>query len=71
MIDTSKMTPRQIQEAGTAVLLRELGPAGLLRFLQQFEMGTGDYTKEHHEWLDHLTVDEVIQLALREQENEQ
>ena len=70
MIDTSKMTPVQIQQVGTAILLRELGPVGLIRFLQQYDLGTGDYTKERHQWLDNLTVDEVIQLALDEQEDE-
>jgi hypothetical protein len=31
--------------------LRELGPVGLVRFLQQFEAGDGDYTRDRHSWL--------------------
>lgn len=70
MIDTSKMTPVQIQQLGTAILLRELGPVGLIKFMQQYDLGTGDYTEERHHWLDNLTVDDVIQLALDEQDDE-
>lgn len=67
MIDTRTMAPMQIHQTVLAVLLRELGPVGLIRFLQQYELGTGDYTKERDQWLDHLTVEDVIQLALEEQ----
>lgn len=67
MIDVKTMTPIEIQQAGISVLLRELGPVGLIRFLQQYELGTGDYTKERHQWLEHLTVEDVIQLSLEEQ----
>jgi len=36
----------QIRLAGLRALSRELGPVGMIRFLQQFEVGAGDYTKE-------------------------
>jgi hypothetical protein len=70
MIDTSKMTPVQIQQVGTTILFWELGPVGLRRFLQQYDLGTSDYTKERHKWLDNLTIEEAIQLAQDEQEDE-
>jgi hypothetical protein len=47
----AKMSPEQIRAAGMQALLRELGPAGLIRFLQQFETGAGDYSVERHSWL--------------------
>jgi hypothetical protein len=37
-------------------LTRELGPAGMVRFLQQFETGRGDYSVERHLWLEELDV---------------
>jgi len=46
------MTLDQIRAAGLDALERELGPIGMIRFLQQFETGRGDYTKERHEWLE-------------------
>jgi hypothetical protein len=42
-------------------LLRELGPVGMVRFLQQFENGSGDYSVERHEWLDKFDVDTIVQ----------
>ena len=42
-------------------LLRELGPVNLVRFLQQFETGYGNYTQERHDWLDQYTVEEIAQ----------
>jgi len=42
-------------------LLQELGPVNLVRFLQQFETGYGNYTQERHDWLDQHTVEEIAQ----------
>ena len=41
-------------------LVKELGPAGMVQFMQQFQSGRGDYTKERHKFLDKLTVDEIL-----------
>ena len=45
------MTPETLRQAGLDALRRELGPTGMVRFLQQFEMGCGDYTAERWQWL--------------------
>jgi hypothetical protein len=37
-------------------LRRELGPAGMIRFLQQFETGRGDYARERHAWVDKTSL---------------
>lgn len=57
------MTPQQIRVAGLAALARELGLAGMIRFMQQFEMGQGDYSKDRHQWLDQYTVDDIAKLV--------
>ena len=49
----------EIRRAGLKALLDRLGVAGTIRFLQQFDPGDGDYTRERHEWLCGLTVDEI------------
>jgi hypothetical protein len=51
------MTPAQIRLLGLAALARELGPVGMVRFLQQFEAGYGNYTQERHQWLDQWDVE--------------
>ena len=61
MIDTQTMSLKEVETTGLAVLARELGPVGLTRFLQLFETGSGDYTKERHQWLDDQSLDEVVE----------
>jgi len=51
-----KMTLEQIRRMGMKALIERLGPAGMLRFLQQFELGSGDYSKERHTWLGEADV---------------
>ena len=46
-----KMTLNQIRAAGILVLSQSLGPVGMVRFLQQYEAGMGDYTKERGQQL--------------------
>jgi hypothetical protein len=47
----------EIKQQGYKALIDALGVAGTLRFLQQLEVGYGDYTKERHQWLNQLTID--------------
>jgi hypothetical protein len=63
IMSTAEMTLDEIRVRGYAALLRELGPIGYVRFLQQFERGHGDYAVERHDRLDHLTVDQVKALV--------
>jgi hypothetical protein len=58
---TQAMTPAQIRLAGLAALARELGPVGMVRFLQQFEAGYGHYSKERHQWLDQWDMDKLVE----------
>jgi len=46
MISTQGMSPERIKLLGLEVISRELGPAVMIEFLQQFSTGSGDYTKE-------------------------
>ena len=54
-----KLTLEQIRQKGLEALRRELGQAGMIRFLLQFENGTGDYSKERHAWVDGITLDQI------------
>jgi len=46
------MTTEQIRQAGIELLTKHLGATGMIRFFQQNELGSGDYTKERQQWLD-------------------
>ena len=56
-----KTTLAQIRERGIEALAKALGPVGMARFLQQFDVGSGDYTRNREEWLKGLTVDQVVE----------
>lgn len=65
---TSRMTLAQIRERGVEALTKALGPAGMVRFLQQFDMGSGDYTQDREKWLKDLTVRDVVEEIKRQRE---
>ena len=50
-MNIAKMSLEQIRQLGMQALARDLGPAGLIRFLQQYDVGHGDYTAEREGWL--------------------
>jgi hypothetical protein len=41
-------------------LVKALGPVDMARFLQQFELGSGDYTRDREEWLRGITIDGAV-----------
>lgn len=51
----------EIRREGIEALLDRLGPVGTIRFFQQYETGTGNYTEERHRWLDGLSVKEIVE----------
>jgi hypothetical protein len=59
----------QIRQLGIEVLSRELGPVAMIRFLQQYTVGTGDYSKERHHWLDSLTVEDIVEKVYQRRKN--
>jgi hypothetical protein len=52
-------TLEQIRREGLAALRERLGKAGLVRFLQQFDSGAGDYARERHAWVDRTAMTEL------------
>jgi hypothetical protein len=59
-MNAQTMSLEQIRIAGMEALARELGIVGMVRFLQQFETGHGDYSKDRHEWLDDQDLDTIV-----------
>jgi hypothetical protein len=50
----------ELNQHATAILVREIGLVDTLRFLSQFSAGSGDYTKERGQWLDELSLKQII-----------
>ncbi len=47
-MNTKTLSLADLRTAEIDALVQALGPVGMVRFLQQFETGHGDYTKERH-----------------------
>jgi hypothetical protein len=56
-------TQDEIYREGLQALRDRLGRAGMVRFLQQFETGQGDYAQARHKWVDRITLEELRQLT--------
>src|SRR5690606_22277930 len=56
---TTPLTSEELRARGMEVLVRELGYADALRFIQQFDLGRGDYAKERHTMLPNATVNDL------------
>ena len=55
-----RTTPTRIREKGLDALAKALGPVDMARFLQQFELGSGDYTRDREQWLADISVDDAV-----------
>ncbi|WP_089936356.1 hypothetical protein [Candidatus Entotheonella palauensis] len=49
-----------ITKQALALLMKELGIADTVRFLNQFSVGYGDYTKERDALFADLTLDQIL-----------
>lgn len=67
--NVTKMTADEIRSAGLEALERELGLVGMIRFLQLFEIGSGDYTVDRHTWQDNMTVKDIVALIKKQEQN--
>ncbi len=56
---TQGMTHEEFDHHVMAILARELGAGGYARYLMLHRSGPGDYTAERHQWLGHLTLDDI------------
>lgn len=55
----------EIRQQGYKALIQSLGVVGMLRFIQQFEVGYGDYTTEKYQ-LEEPTIEDFQQFVRRD-----
>jgi hypothetical protein len=48
---------------GFAALVEKLGPADAVRFVQLYDPGRGDYTRDRTQWLAGLTHEDIAGLV--------
>lgn len=61
MISVGDLTDQEIRTLGLEAVRKELGTSGLFRFLRQFGLSTGDYSVERHQWLEELSLSDILQ----------
>ncbi len=60
----------EIRKRGIAALAEALGPVDAVRFLQSFDLGRGDYTKERARVLG-LELDDIVKEIEKRRKQEQ
>ena len=53
-------TDYEIQESAFKLLHKQLGITNLIRFMQQYDKGYGNYTTDRDEWQKGYTVDSLL-----------
>lgn len=56
----SYRTDYEIQEKAFHLLHQQLGISDLIRFMQQYDKGYGDYTRDRNTWQKEYTVDSLF-----------
>ena len=51
--------PITINRIGLEALIKALGRVGTINFIQQYDRGSGDYTKERQKYFDNMSVDDI------------
>ena len=60
-LEPKHMNPSLIRKLGIEALSKALGPVGMARFLQQYETGVGDYTKQRDLWLKGEDIKSIVE----------
>ena len=61
MLNINLSNPVEIRNVGIKALQEALGPVGMVKFMQQYDMGYGNYTKEKQEQPD-ISLEEIDML---------
>ncbi|MBD2000690.1 hypothetical protein H6G00_29470 [Leptolyngbya sp. FACHB-541] len=69
-MDIRNASSTEIRHRGLEALALALGPVGMVRFLQQFDTGRRDYTRDRQQQLSELSLqDAITQIKAQRQQN--
>ena len=57
--DINDIDDLEFERRTLAAIRHELGLSGLARFLMTYRSGTGDYTRDRHQWLAGITIEDI------------
>ena len=69
MAEMKPMSLNEIRQTGLRALSHELGTVKMIRFLQQFNLGEGDYSIQRHQWLKNQSLEKLIEKLLVQRQN--
>ncbi len=70
-MNAETLSSSSIRKMGLKALSKALGPVGMVRFLQQFETGIGNYTEERNLWLKETSVRAIVEEIKRKRTRKQ
>lgn len=59
-MNTQTRPVSEISRRATDILFKEMGVVDTIRFLNQYSVGQGDYTKERGNWLGETSLDDAV-----------
>ena len=59
-MNSEPMTLQQIRTTGISLLTKHMGVVATIRFLQQYETGHGDYSKDRHDILGNPKLEDLV-----------
>ena len=62
---TQYKTEQEIQQLGMEVLHKGLSVSDFIRFMQQFNKGSGNYVEDRQEWQKQYSVNQLIEEIAR------
>ena len=57
-----RRTATQLAADGFAAMVQKMGLADAVRYVQLFNQGAGNYTRERNAWLDKVSHDQIANL---------
>ena len=64
LTDIDSLDDLEFERRTLAAIRQELGLGGLARFLMTYRSGPGDYTRDRHQWLSGVTLEDLEQELL-------
>lgn len=62
MNTTPYKTDQEIQQLGIEVLHKGLAVSDFIRFMQQFNKGSGNYVEDRQEWQKQYSVNQLLEV---------
>lgn len=59
-MNTQTKPVSEINRRATHILFKEMGVVDTIRFLNQFSVGQGNYTKDRDNWLGDISMNDAI-----------